>query len=364
VFKKNDERTVYNLIYKDGQSGTAYVKRFSVLGVTRDKEYDLTKGSKGSKMLYFTANPNGEAEVVNIQLKPHSKLRKLQMDIDFAEVAIKGRGSQGNIVTKYPVKKVTLKSKGVSTLAGRKIWFDDVLKRLNADARGKYLGEFDGDDKILTVNKDGVYELTSFDLSNHFDDHLVMMEKYEPEKVYTVVHFDGKSKNHLVKRFTFENIAIGKKTSVISEEPGSKMILISGAAQPVVSVDQLKGKSLTPETIELNLADVIDVKGMKAQGNRLTQHEVKTIELIAEHDDPEDVPDPVPEVSLEEIVEEDRKDQEAEKEIVQPDETETAIIEKAVNPETQPAKPAKKIDFEITNPGDVDIDDKGQIGLF
>lgn len=362
VFKKNDERTVYNLIYKDGQSGTSYVKRFSVLGVTRDKEYDLTKGSKGSKVLYFTANPNGEAEVVNVQLKPHSKLRKLQMDVDFAEVAIKGRGSQGNIVTKYPVKKITLKAKGVSTLAGRKIWFDDVLKRLNVDSRGKYLGEFDGEDKILTVNRDGVYELTSFDLTNHFDDHLVLMEKYDPEKIYTVIHFDGKSRNYLVKRFIFENSAIGKKTSIINEEAGSKLILISGAAQPVVRVDQLKGKTLTPESIELNLADVIDVKGMKAQGNRLTQHEVKAIELIAEHDDPEDVPDPVPEVSLEEIVAEERKDQEAEKEIAQSHEAERPVAQHPATSD-QPKAP-RKIDFEITNPDDVEIDDKGQIGLF
>ena len=205
VFKKNDERTVYNMIYKDGQSGVSYIKRFSVVGVTRDKEYDLTKGSKGSKVLYFSANPNGEAEVVNIQLKPHSKLRKLQFDEDFALIAIKGRASMGNIITKYPVKKIVLKSKGVSTLAGRKIWYDDILKRLNVDGRGKYLGEFDGDDRILTVLSNGTYELTNFDLNNHFDDKMILIEKYEPEKVYSVLHFEGKSKNYMVKRFVFEN---------------------------------------------------------------------------------------------------------------------------------------------------------------
>lgn len=361
VFKKNDERTVYNMIYKDGPTGTAYVKRFSVLGVTRDKEYDLTKGGKASRCLYFTANPNGEAEIVNIQLKPHSKLRKLQMDVDFAEIAIKGRGSQGNIVTKYPIKKITLKAKGVSTLAGRKIWFDDILKRLNVDGRGKYLGEFDGEDKILTVNKNGVYELTSFDLTNHFEDNLILMEKYDAEKVYSVIHFEGKSKNYYVKRFLFENIAIGKRTSIISEENGSKLVLISGAAQPIVKVDTLKGKSLTPETIELNLADVIDVKGMKAQGNKLSPNEVKAVELIAEHDDPEDVPDPVPEISLEEVIREEKEDLEAEKEIVHESDPDIERIEKAIHAE--PTKP-KTIDFEITNPDDVEIDDKGQIGLF
>ncbi len=361
VFKKGDERTVYNMVYKDGESGTSYIKRFSVLGVTRDKEYDLTKGSKSSRVLYFTANPNGEAEVINIQLKPHSKLKKLSFDIDFAEIAIKGRSSMGNIVTKFPVKKIVLKSKGISTLSGRKIWFDDILKRLNADGRGKYLGEFDGPDKILTVLNNGIYELTSFDLTNHFDDKMVLIEKYDPEKVYTVVHIDGKSKNHYVKRFTFDDLVTGRQTSIINEDPGSKMVLISGAAQPVVHVDLLKGKSLIPEAIEINLADAIDVKGMKAQGNRLTPHEVKKIELIVEHDDEEDVPDPVSETPLKEIVIAEKQDVEAEKEIVTNDDPEPPVSSAA---ETEEKKPAKKIDFEITNPDDIEIDDKGQIGLF
>lgn len=282
VFKKNDERTVYNMIYKDGQSGVSFIKRFSVVGVTRDKEYDLTKGTKGTRVLYFTANPNGEAEVVNVQLKPHSKLKKLQFDEDFAALAIKGRNSIGNIITKYPVKKIMLKSKGVSTLSGRKIWYDDVLKRLNPDGRGKYLGEFDGDDKILTVLTNGIYELTSFDLNNHFDDKMTVIEKYNPSKVYTVVHIDGKSKNYMVKRFMFENTAVGKQTSIISDEPGSKMVLIAGTAQPVVKVEQLKGKEQTPEIIEIDLSVLIDTKGMKAMGNRLSQHPIKTIELLAD----------------------------------------------------------------------------------
>ncbi len=360
VFKKGDERTVYNMIYKDGESGTSYIKRFSVLGITRDKEYDLTKGSKGSKSLYFSANPNGEAEIVTIQLKPHSKLKKLAFDIDFAEIAIKGRSSMGNIVTKFPVKKILLKSKGISTLAGRKIWFDDILKRLNVDGRGKYLGEFDGADKILTVLANGVYELTSFDLTNHFDDKMLLIEKYDPEKVYTVIHLDGKSKNYHVKRFTFDDIAVGKQMSIINEEPGSKLVLISGAAQPVIKLDVLKGKSLTPETTEVNLADMIDVKGMKAQGNKLSQHEVKSIELIAEHDDEEDVPDAVPETSRKEAVKADKPDSEAEMEINTEDESDA--LAKAA---TEPEKPSSKnVDFEITNPDDVDIDDKGQLGLF
>ncbi|MCC8409675.1 DNA gyrase/topoisomerase IV subunit A [Mucilaginibacter sp. UR6-1] len=355
VFKKNDERTIYNMIYKDGESGVSYIKRFAVTGITRDKEYDLTKGTKGSKALYFTANPNGEAEVINIQLKPHSKLKKLQFDVDFAEIGIKGRGSMGNIVTKYPVKKITLKSKGVSTLAGRKIWYDDVLKRLNADGRGKYLGEFDGDDRILTVLSNGVYELTSFDLNNHFDDKMIVIEKYDAEKVYTVVHFEGKAKNYMVKRFVFENTAIGKQTSIISDESGSKLVIISGAAQAVIKVDQLKGKAQVAETAELNLADLIDVKGMKAMGNRLSAHVVQTVELIAEHDDAADVPDPAPD-SVEAT------------EIIQTPEEKTTVdappaADAAVNNVAE-EKPVKKIDLEITNPDDIDMDDKGQLGLF
>jgi topoisomerase-4 subunit A len=361
VFKKNDERTVYNMIYKDGESGTTYMKRFSVVGVTRDKEYDLTKGSKGSKMLYFSANPNGEAEVVNIQLKPHTKLKKLNFDEDFAAIAIKGRSSIGNQVTKYPVKKVLFKSKGVSTLAGRKIWYDDTLKRLNADTRGRYLGEFDGEDKILTVQANGTYELTSFDLNNHFDDKMLLIEKYDADKVYAVVHYDGKSKNYLVKRFTFENTPIGRQSSFISEETGSKLVLLSGAAQPVVKVEQLKGKTQVMELVELNLTDLIDVKGMKAMGNRLSAHPVQTVELIAEHDDAEDVPDPAPDsVSDTQII--------------------TDVTEEKETPDASPEKAAQIIDLEITNPeaisgttepdkpkkakdDDVDLS-KGQLGLF
>ncbi|SDT55010.1 topoisomerase-4 subunit A [Mucilaginibacter mallensis] len=380
VFKKNDERTVYNMIYKDGASGVSYVKRFSVTGVTRDKEYDLTKGSKASKVLYFSANPNGEAEIINVQLKPHSKLKKLQFDEDFANIAIKGRGSMGNIVTKYPVKKITLKSKGISTLSGRKIWYDEILKRLNVDSRGKYLGEFDGDDRILTVMSNGIYELTSFDLNNHFFDSMILIEKYDPEKVYTVVHYEGKSKNYLVKRFMFENTPPGKETSIISEENGSKMIFISGASQPVAKVDQLKGKTQTPETIEINLAELIDVKGMKAMGNRVTVHTIQTVELIASSE-PE--PEPVAEVE-EEIIEETEesedtppiatekpaKSEETEsvespkKSVESPEAESVEESEETPKQESVEPPPIKKIDFEITNPDDIDIDDKGQLGLF
>lgn len=416
VFKKNDERTIYNMVYKDGASGTSYIKRFAVVGVTRDKEYDLTKGSKGSKVLYFTANPNGEAEIVNVALKPHSKLRKLQFDQDFAEVAIKGRGSQGNIISKYPVKKIILKSKGVSTLSGLKIWYDDLLKRLNVDGRGKYLGEFDGDDRILQVHKDGYYELSSFELSNHFDDGLILIQKFDPEQIFAAVHFEGKAQNYYIKRFAFELQANGRKTIFISEEQKSKLLYLTSNPAAKIIVDVLKGKTQIPETLDLTLAELIDVKGLKANGNRLSPHDVQKVVL----EEPEVAVEEPEETSVEEneddgitvneavsheetatdteandatIMDEavatqpKPKFERAETPVVKADKPEVkekpVAVEKPVVEKTKPAaepvkkeeikteeksgveeKPAKKIDFEITNPDDIDIDDKGQLGLF
>jgi len=345
VFKKGDDRTVYNAIYKDGPSGTSYVKRFSVTAVTRDKEYDVSKGEKGSKILYFTANPNGEAEIVNIQLKPHSKLRKLTFDIDFAEIAIKGRSSQGNIVSKYPVKKITFKSAGVSTLAGRKIWFDNILKRLNADERGRYLGEFDGDDKILLVHPDGSYEFSSFDLSNHFDDKLLKMEKYQPDHIYTAIHQDGKSGTYLVKRFKFEDQPIGKRVSFINDSPGSKLILLTNAQEPVVHLDILKGKSQTPESLDQPLNEIIDIKGMKAQGNRLSFHTIEKVKLLTE------------ELDLSEKAENTPAVKEEEEPIAEND---SPASENSITTEGK----KEDIKFEITNPDDINLDDGGQTSLF
>lgn len=342
VFKRNDDRTTYNMIYKDGKTGIAYIKRFAVGGVTRDKEYDLTKGSKGSKVLYFTANPNGEAEVIHVQLRPHSKLRKVQFDLDFAEIAIKGRGTQGNIVTKFPIRKIILKSKGISTLSGRKIWYDDVLKRLNADERGLYLGEFDGEDKILTVLSDGTYELTSFDLNNHFDDKTIRIEKYNTDRVFTAVHQDGKTGNYYVKRFLFENTPLGRKTSIINEEPGSKLLILTAAKQPVVTIDILKGKSQTPETLEVDLTEIIEVKGMKAQGNRLNSNPVTKVVLNSTEEEPveEETTTPTKENPMSKTITSEEK------------------TEETTNTETS------GVDFEITNPDDIQIDDKGQLGMF
>ncbi|TJZ52421.1 DNA gyrase/topoisomerase IV subunit A [Sphingobacterium olei] len=328
VFKRGDERTIYNAIYKDGSTGTTYVKRFAVTAVTRDKEYDISKGAKGSKLLYFTANANGEAEVVHVQLKPHTKLRKLAFDLDFAEVAIKGRSSQGNIVSKYPVKKINFKSAGVSTLSGRKIWYDPILKRLNVDERGTFLGEFDGDDKILMIINDGSYELSNFDLNNHFEEKIIRIEKYLPDHIYTAIHQDGKSGTFYVKRFKFDDIPSGKRISFIIDDPKSKLILLTNNTSAVVKLDILKGKTQTPETLEQPLNEIIDLKGMKAQGNRLSFHTVKEIKLLTDEID----------LSL------------------------NSTSAHQALPEESSSN--GEISLEITNPDDVQIDDDGQIELF
>lgn len=394
VFKKNDDRTIYNMVYKDGKTGTAYIKRFASGGVTRDKEYDLTKGTKGSKVLYFTANPNGEAEVINVVLKPMSKLRKLTFDHDFAETAIKGRGSQGNILTKYAIKKITLKSKGISTLAGRKIWYDPIIKRLNENGHGRYLGEFQAEDKILCVFNDGSFELSSFDLSNHFDEKMIRIEKFDSERVFACIHLDGKSKNYYIKRFTFEDLAIGKRSGFINEEPGSKLILLSNSDHPIVKIESLKGKSQIFDEQELDLSEAIEVKGMKAQGNKLSPHDVQKVTLISEENDEteeeeiseeeEDTNDGGEEENadnegseaIETKLEEKKSSEKIEKEVPKAvesktvEETEakpTVKEEPQINKVEAPVsdvKPPKKVDFEITNPDDIKLDDKGQLGLF
>lgn len=348
VFKKGDDRTTYNAIYKDGASGISYVKRFAVTGVTRDKPYDISKGAKGSKVLYFTANANGEAEVVNIQLRPHSQLRKLNFDIDFAELAIKGRGSQGNIVSKYPIKKITFKNAGVSTLAGRKIWYDATLQRLNADERGTYLGEFDGADKILLVMPDGSYELSTFDLNNHFDEKMIRLERYAPDHVYTAIQQDGKTGTYYVKRFKFDEIPVGKRVKFINEEAGSRLILLTNGLEPIVRLNILKGKSQTPEQFEQLLPEIIDVKGLKAQGNRLSFHKVENIKLLTE------------ELDLSTLTRTKTNAEPAEAEAI-------AKTEEQQKPATEDNSEVKQNNgptMEITNPDDINLDEDGQVSLF
>lgn len=284
VFRKNDDRMTYHFMYSDGPRGAVYAKRFNVMGVTRDKEYDLTKGTKGSRLLYFSANPNGEAETVTVQLKVVPRMKKPQFDYDFGELAVKGRGVAGNQVCKNEVKKVVLKSKGLSTLSGRKIWFDEVLKRLNTDGRGRFLGTFSGDDQILAIYGSGSYELTNFDLTNHYDDDLKIIRKFKPELVASVVHLDGVQKIHFVKRFIIEPVAQGKKVSFINETPGSRLTVVSIGEDPVITVKFAKDKKWVYEPMEIHLAEFIDVKGLKAQGNKLSNLKVAEVVLHAEED--------------------------------------------------------------------------------
>lgn len=277
VFQKNDERTVYNMIYQDGPKGNVMMKRFSVTGVTRDKVYDLTRGNKGSKVLYLTANPNGESEVVSIQLKPVPNMKKSVFDLDFANLAIKGRNSQGNIVTKYSVKKITQTEKGISTLGARMMWFDDSVQRLNVDGRGTYLGEFAADDKILSITQSGYYRLHNFDLSNHFDEDLILIEKFNSQKPITAVYLDGAKKEYFAKRFMAD--VTDKKTLFISEAEGSYLELATTQLRPIIDVVFAKSKDKELPDEDINLVDFEDVKGLKAKGKRLSTNKIKEINL-------------------------------------------------------------------------------------
>ena len=347
VFKKNDDRTVYHLMYRDGASGKSFVKRFAITGITRDKEYDLSQGSKGTEVLYFTANPNGESEIVTVNLKPMSKLRKLAFDLDFAEIAIKGRASQGNIITKFPVKKVILKSKGVSTLGGREVWFDDAIHRLNTDGRGRFLGTFQGDDKILVLYVDGSYELTNFDISNHYDDKYFLLEKYDADRVISAIHMDGESKASYVKRFQIESPTINKKFSFIMESAGSKCWFASTKVEPIVKVSFAKEGKLAPKDLELNVASFIDVKGMKAIGNKVSKFRINAVEDISNS------------AAVDEVEEGELADLQK-----------TLADIKAKNlakpkPAPVPVKDiTKSIEMEITNPDDLDVDGNSQPTLF
>jgi topoisomerase-4 subunit A len=289
VFKRGDKRTIYNMIYVDGKTKVTYMKRFSVTSITRDKEYELASENKGSKVLYLTVNPNGEAEVVTIHLRALQKLRKLRFDIDFAELAIKGRMAKGNIVSKFPVKKIELREKGISTLAARKIWFDDTVQRLNGEGRGTLLGAFKGEDKILSVYQNGDYRLSTFDLSTHFEEDMVLIEKWKPDQPLAAVYWDAAKKRYYVKRFLLDDIE--KKDSFISNSKGSYLELITTARQPVIEIAFKKVKGEQKEPLKINLEEFISVKGRKAQGNQLTTLPVKDINLVDFEEEAEQIED-------------------------------------------------------------------------
>ncbi|KIA87956.1 DNA gyrase/topoisomerase IV subunit A [Kaistella jeonii] len=278
IWKKNDKRTVYNMIYREGKEGPFYMKRFSVTGVTRNTDYKLASDKKGSEMLYFSANPNGEAESVTVLLKPNARVRKNKIELDFSELGIKGRDSKGNLVTKYAVKKVDLKEEGHSTLAPRKIWFDDTVRRLNADARGTLLGSFKGDDKILTINSQGEAKLITFELSNRFDDDYLILEKWNPEQAITAIYFDGEKQIYFIKRFLLENTT-NVQQFMLSDHPKSfiENVIVANNSTLELIFAKDKDKQKDPEII--NTDEFIGIKGIKALGNQLTKSKVKTINI-------------------------------------------------------------------------------------
>ena len=279
IFKRKDKRTIYNIIYRDGKTGHNFMKRFSVTSITRDRAYDITQGKAGSKVLYFSANPNGEAEVVNIQLRQKKGLKKLKFDLDFKDLAIKGRGVKGNLVTKLPIKRAELKEEGVSTLKPRKIWFDDTVRRLNTDERGELLGAFKGNDRLLIVRQNGIVKTIIPEITTHFENDVIVLEKWQPKKPISVIYWEGEKQRYYLKRFLIEQT--DKEEQVITDHPDSQLELISTDYRPQIEIEFIKqkGKDRKPNQI-INAEEFIAIKGIKAQGNQLTADKVKQINAL------------------------------------------------------------------------------------
>lgn len=283
IFHKNDDRTVYNMVYRSGKAGSPYyVKRFSVKGITHDKDYDLTMGESGSKVIYFSANPNGEAEVIKVMLRPQPKLKKTSFDYNFADLMIKGRGSRGNRLTIHPINKIVKRDDGVSTLAAREIWYDDTVKRLNADKRGILIGEFSGDDKILQIYSNGEFRLTGYDLSTHFDDDMTQIMKFDPNVIFSVIYIEGDSKLMYIKRFMIEeDCQLNRRISFIGDNKDAEYLFMNMDRLPRLLLsfnDSPSGKQYEDE--ELNVAEYIGIKSYKAKGKRLSTHNVATYTFL------------------------------------------------------------------------------------
>ena len=278
IFDKNDKRTIYNMIYRDGKAGSSFIKRFNVSGITRDKFYDLTQENLGSQTLYFSANPNGEAEVVTILLRQMGSVKKLKWDLDFATIAIKGRASKGNIVTKYSIKKIELKEKGISTLRPRKIWFDEVVQRLNVDGRGELLGEFKPNDRLLIINQSGKLKTIIPELTTHFDEDMIVLEKWNPKKPISAIYFEGEKERFHIKRFLIENE--NKEEIFITEHEKSSLEIVSTDWRPVAEVIFAKIKGIQKDNLVVDMEQFISIKGIKALGNLLTADKIKQINLL------------------------------------------------------------------------------------
>lgn len=344
VFKKKDKRTIYNMIYRDGKKGPSYVKRFAVTSMTRDREYDLTNGNKGSVVWYFSANPNGEAEVVTVLLRQVGSIKKLKWDLDFADILIKGRSSKGNLVTKHSVKRVELKEKGVSTLKPRKIWFDDAVQRLNVDERGELIGEFRGEDRLLVITQSGIAKTIIPELTTHFDNDMIVLEKWVPKKPISAIYYDGEKERYYVKRFLIEHE--GKEESFISDHQDSRLELVFTDWRPMAEVEFTKerGKDRKPN-MEVNLEEFIAIKGISALGNQLTKDKVNQINRLA----------PLPYEAPEEVHAD-------ELEVV---DEETVSVDLDVNSTSKNTEKIKESSFLKDDEGeDPDIDEKGQATLF
>lgn len=337
VFKKKDKRTIYNMIYRDGKGGPSYVKRFAVTSITRDKDYDMTNGSANSDVHYFSANPNGEAETVTILLRQSGSIKKLKWDLDFADIIIKGRASKGNLVTKYSVKRVELKEKGVSTLKPRKIWFDDTVQRLNVDERGELVGEFRGEDRILIITQAGIVKTIIPEITARFDDDMIIMEKWIPKKPISAIYFDGEKERYFVKRFLVENES--KEECFISNHENSHLEIVSTDWKPVADVEFTKERGKDrKDNLEVNLEEFIAVKGINALGNQLTKEKVNQISLL----------DPIPYEAPEEV----------------PAEEIEVVDETDVSDETKSEVKEEKKESNGEAPPDFEIDEEGQITLF
>jgi topoisomerase-4 subunit A len=288
VFDKNDKRTIYNMMYRDGKNGSTFIKRFNVSGVTRDKFYDLTQENAGSMVLYFSANPNGEAEVVTILLRQVGSVKKLKWDVDFSDIAIKGRASRGNTVSKYPIKKIELKEKGISTLRPRKVWFDDTVQRLNVDGRGELLGEFKPNDRLLIINQSGKLKTIIPELTTHFDEDMIVLEKWNPKKPISTIYYDGEKERYFVKRFLVENE--NKEELFITEHEKSQLEIVSTDWRPMAEIVYTKVKGVQKDNQTIDMEQFIAVKGIKAIGNQLTTDKLKQVNLLESlpFEEPED----------------------------------------------------------------------------
>ncbi|MDR4497204.1 MAG: DNA gyrase/topoisomerase IV subunit A [Candidatus Scalindua sp.] len=287
VWRKNDNRMIYHLIYRDGKDGASFVKRFAVTSVTYDKLYDLTSGTKGSRVLYFSANPNGESEVVAVSLRPGCSARKLLFDFDFAGLAVKGRSSRGNRLTKYPVRKIAHKKAGTSTQGGLDIWYDETVGRLNREKRGRFLGKFEGEDSILVASKDGTLEVTSFELTNRYDtDKIVLIEKEKPETIITVVHVNGEPRKFYVKRFVLQNSSIGTSLQFMAGGKDNVPVIVTTEADPKARIEYLFGRKKEKRSDVVHLNSLVDIKGYKARGNLISNYEVVNVTPV-ESEEPE-----------------------------------------------------------------------------